>query len=401
MPRLPYLLGVATLALLPKTLPAQVIPLPLGNTSIAPEPQVSPSPSPTPSPTPTATPTPTLPPPVVPTVTPRPTPSATPTPRATEREAPAINIPIPAIRAPDSRTLPSPDQTPTTTPSPTATPMRAPTAPPTPIETVVLPQQRPSGLPLWPFLAGGALLLLGLAWLLLRRRAEPVEEAFYEEEPVAGQPVAPVVAEPIVPEPVAAQPVVTPNSPPPQLFARRPAAEPVEPPVAPVEPPTNPVELAVDFRPTRAGLNLLTATVEGEVVVTNTGSAPVEGIRAAVVLAGANGDQDAALQHIGRQPLTRPVVPAFTLPPGAERRFRAVAALPHERIEPLTAGNRPMFVPMLAVTLRYPEAGGERTFTAAWAVGIERADSDKLAPLWLDVPPRSYNNVGARLHGTV
>jgi hypothetical protein len=35
----------------------------------------------------------------------------------------------------------------------------------------------------------------------------------------------------------------------------------------------------------------------------------------------------------------------------------------------------------------------------SFAVGIERVDSPKLAPFWLDQPPRTVTEVGARAHG--
>ncbi|WP_425230393.1 hypothetical protein [Sphingomonas sp.] len=156
-------------------------------------------------------------------------------------------------------------------------------------------------------------------------------------------------------------------------------------------------QLTVTLNPTRAGLNLLTATVEADVIVANTGDTAAVDIRAGVDLdsAGAGGSNKQA--PVGVFPPARPVVPPFALAPGEERRFRAVAALPHDAIRPLSAAGRPMFVPLITVQLGWTDAAGAQGAAQAWAIGIERPGSAKLAPFWLDVAPRSYDNVAARL----
>jgi hypothetical protein len=62
----------------------------------------------------------------------------------------------------------------------------------------------------------------------------------------------------------------------------------------------------------------------------------------------------------------------------------------------MVAAGRPMFVPVLAIDLR--GAGGLQV-AQGFAVGVERVDSAKLAPFWLDVPDRAYAEVAARPHG--
>ena len=347
------LLGSSVLALsLATVAPAQVIPLPLDNSSIAPQPMPTPvpttAPTTTPSPTPTPAPTPTA------TPTPAPVRTATPTrPRAT------------ATAAPVPTATPSPTPTKTPAPVPTATPAA-------PIETVVLPPEQRGGVP-WPWLLGGAAVLAAFAWVLLRRRSEPDEELeSYEPEPI--------------PEP---EPAPIPPTPAPAMFTRG----------GPAATPAGRPRLGIDLRPTRAGINLITATVEAEVTVINTGSAPATDIRAAVVLLSAGGAHDESLRTFNTAPVTRPVTPPFKLQPGEQRRFRAVAALAHAQIQALSAGERPIFVPLVAVTLRWPDGAGERRASRAWGIGVERVDSPKLAPFWLDVPPRSYDAVAARAQG--
>lgn len=158
--------------------------------------------------------------------------------------------------------------------------------------------------------------------------------------------------------------------------------------------------LAFELRPIRAGLNMLSATVECEIVVTNAGDAPADTVRVGIRLLGAHAGQDVELDAIRRAPIGRPAAPPFALAPGETRRVRAVAVLPLAEIRSITAAGRPMFVPVVAVNLLYGSGdGGEGQTAHAFAVGVERVDSRKLAPFWLDVPPRTSDQVGARAHG--
>ena len=344
---------LASAMLLPTAAPAQIISIPLGNSSIAPAPQALPPPepmataTPTPFPSPVFSPAP-LPPAAVPTAgpTPGPAPAATPTPR---RATAPVAQPIPA---------PAASPTPTASPAPVPPPSVAPSAAPTrePIETVVLPQERGAA-PLWPWLAGaGGLALLALTWVARRRRRdEPAQEPWEEAGP--------------------------------------------EPAPAPVPPPSQSGRLALALRPVRAGLNLISATAECEVTVANIGDGLVGEVRVALELMSAREGQGDGLAAFFAQPVGRPAVPAFTLQPGEERSFRTVAALWHDAIHPLDAGGRPMFVPLLALSAHYQSAGETRRIGQAFAVGVERADSAKLGPFWLDTPPRLYDTVAARAHG--
>lgn len=300
------------------------------------------------SPTPAPTPLPTLVPPPVATPTPaapvRPAPAATPAPRATPSATPTPA----ATAAPTASPTPAPTTAPAPVASTTTTPMPEPMPSPAPPPQA---QAAPEIDPRW-WLVGGALALLG-GWLALRRRttSEPAVEAFAPAE--------------IVP-------------PPPPSRAR----------------------LAIELRPSRAGLNLLSATVDCEVRVTNIGDAPAERVRVAVRLFSAHAGQDAELAAFHAQPAVRPVAPPFALAPGESRAVRAVAALPHADIRPLDAAGRPMFVPVLAVNALYDAGQGVEGRTAqAFVVGIERVDSPKLAPFWLDQPPRTVTEVAARAHG--
>ena len=342
-------------------------------------------------------------------------PDSAPAPIATETPAPTVNpAPIAAspTAAPQTETTPQPEATPT--PTPTPAPEAAVTAPET-----------GRSMPFWLWLAVIVVVIAAL-WALRRRKpgapdhehtplvvADPVVEDPAVVEPVA-YPVAPA---PVAPAAVAPGPASVPTASAPAVSAPidtppTPAVEApiVAGPAAPkfLEPrgkaPPPPVvapraRLTCDIRPLRAGLNFLSATVECELVVANTGDAHAEAIRAGVALLAAHAGHDADLAAFNAAWVARPAATPFALAPGETRTIRTVVAIARDAIQPMTAANRPMFVPVVATNILYTTNGDDAQAARAWVVGIERVDSAKLAPFWLDAPARMFTTVAARPHG--
>jgi hypothetical protein len=157
--------------------------------------------------------------------------------------------------------------------------------------------------------------------------------------------------------------------------------------------------LALDVRPVRVGLNLISATVHCEVSIANCGGAPATDVRAGLKLLSAQAGVEPDLSSTFAEPVTRPATPPFDLAVGEERRFRVVAAMPLDSLRPVEAGGRPMFVPVLALSVSHGDGDAPRRVGQAFVVGVERAGSAKLAPLWLDTGTRQFENVAARPHG--
>ncbi|WP_374942756.1 hypothetical protein [Sphingomonas sp.] len=157
--------------------------------------------------------------------------------------------------------------------------------------------------------------------------------------------------------------------------------------------------LTVGLRPVRAGLNIVTAVADCEITVTNAGDAPAEAIRAALVLISAHGGQSGDIDAANAEPIVRPVVSPFALAPGEERTFRSVAASQIDALPTMRAGGREMLVPLVVLNLQHRDTAGlEHRTSQAFVLGVERVDSPKLAPFWLD-SLRMIDQVAARPSG--
>jgi hypothetical protein len=180
--------------------------------------------------------------------------------------------------------------------------------------------------------------------------------------------------------------------------AQPPRATPTPPAQTPVS--SDRARLSLALHPRRAGLNLLSATVEAELVVRNDGAVPASAIRIGATLIGATPGQGDDIAPVFTQPVGRPAAPPFALAPGEERRLRLVVAQPRAEIVSLTAGGRTLFVPVVAINALYEAAPGvEGQSGRGFAVGVERVDSAKLAPFWLDQPARMHEQLAVRPYG--
>ncbi len=318
------------------------------------------------------------------------------------------------VRQPDEARVPASVPA-TAPPAGSASEPQAPVAPsPAPVapaaepaassQTSIAAPETGRSMPFWLWLAVIPL-VCGVVWLLQRRprtakledhradvreTVDPAPDASIVQPPaetggdVADTPSSPRPVTPAVPAAVAIPPA---------------AAEPAAPRfLEPRAPARARARLSIELRPLRAGLNLLSATAECQIVVTNTGVEPASGIRIHANLLTAHAGQDADLAAINAAPVTRPATAPFALAAGESRVVRTVSAIPRDAIHGMTAANRPMFVPIVAVNILYDSGDGPAQTARAWAIGVERVDSAKLAPFWLDAPARMYDNIAARPH---
>ena len=387
-----------------------------------------PSSRPTPRPSPTAEPT------TNPRTTPRPVATATPKPasaaprtvapprlvpivRATP--APAVRTPTPALTprpkptpapvaspTPTPRPIPTvepvaPIASPTPEPLPTLAPLPEPTLPPEPTPPPSLrPAERPFTIESWMWLAmGGALAALAFAgsafwWRKRNLRDEPEtrddrrHEIFMFEQADAPTdlPAAPTPAQPPTAPPVPVLPSVPVPTPSPAAVA-----------------PASDARATLDLEciAKRAGTNLSSAAIEYSLVVTNRGTAAATGIRLDVRFLSAGAQQDALLAALFSTPIANPITAPFDLPVAGAVELGGMALHPKETLEVMEAGGKQLFVPVLAVNLRYDWDGGSGQTARSYVIGIDRGGDSKLQPFRVDSAARMYQNVSALAYTVV
>ena len=371
-----------------QTPPASSGPPPVVRTLPAPTPTPARSPRPVvPGPTPTRAPTqaPTLVPPPQPLAPPAALPTAVPTPLPT---------PIPA---------PTPTGTPTAEllPPVVLPPMPEPTSEPSPAAPELDRGYRLNGWQAYAAIGGGAATLFLLGWLTflwLRRREEIADEPAPERLANTTFDLGAADSPPALP-PRPAAPVVAPPAPlPPEPLAAAPSPAEIAP--APVE--SQPVAsqevstrawLDIELKPKRAGTNVLSAAVEYQILVTNAGDAPARLVTTDVRILTAGVEQDAILQALFAAPIEKPVTAPFDMAPGETATLDGMAMMPRDALNVMTVEGRALFVPVLAINLRYEWEGGTGQTANSFVIGINRGEGAKMAPFRVDGPPRMHGDV--------
>jgi hypothetical protein len=377
------------------------VPRPAASQPVAP-PVVRTLPAPTPSPA-------RSPRPAAPVPTPTSAPTRAPAPAGTPAAQPQPLAPAPTA-------LPTAVPTPVPTDTPTAEPLSQPVVPPVVLPPMPEPSSEPSpaapdidrgyrleGWQAYAAIGGGAAALFLLGWLTflwLRRREEIVDEPAAERHANTVFDLGAADAPPSLPPRPAA-----PVSPAPQRHEPPPAAP--SPSAAPAEsPPVTHQDVAararldIELKPKRAGTNLLSAAVEYQILITNAGDAPARLVTTDVRILTAGPEQDAVLQAVFAAPIEKPVTAPFDVAPGETATLDGMAMMPREMLNVMTVEGRALFVPVLAINLRYEWESGTGQTASSFVIGIDRGEGAKLAPFRVDGPPRMHGNV-AQLAYTV
>jgi len=321
--------------------------------------------------------------------------------RQTSRAATQTNAPAPAVEP--AATAPIAQPAPTAVTPPVAVEPAAPVQTETATTTTETP---PTQRALWPWLLGGALIVLGaLAAFLMRRRRTEYDEVYEEayeaplavEQPVIAErtyaprhepEVAPLVAAPIAAD-VAMEPVAIDDD----ASIAKPNAEDL----AGVTDHSAPVNhrpwLEFGMRPVRAGTSADEGLVEIELTVGNSGDETAKDVRISTFLlpAGSAGEMEQML-------IDRPsdsTVPLVSIKPGEGTRVDATLAVLRSELE--SEGGS--FSPVVVADARYTMADGtEGRTSATFRVGLWN-DGDGIEPIDIG-RPQMHDNVAAELHGT-
>jgi hypothetical protein len=152
--------------------------------------------------------------------------------------------------------------------------------------------------------------------------------------------------------------------------------------------------LDINFTPERCEFREDGATIEFVVNVTNSGSAPARDVLVEAVMVNAGEAQDKELGSFFARPTGAgdriPAIgPLKSLP------LRHAVTLTREQMRVYQAGDRSVFVPVIAFNALYRHNGGEAQTSAAWMVG-RATRGDKMGPFRADQGPRAFAGLAAR-----
>lgn len=222
-------------------------------------------------------------------------------------------------------------------------------------------------LPLWPWLLAALALGAGAAFLIWRRRSREV---------FAGGPRIDAFSTPetVPPLPAPAPPVA-------QL------------PAGVVSTRLRPW-LDLTFQPLRCIVEDTSVTVEFELGVYNSGSAPARAVLVEASLFNAGPTQDRDIGAFFASPVGDGDRIAV-IPPLKHMALRTKVVVPREQLRLLDAGGRQVFVPLIGFNALYRWNSGEGQTSIGYLLGRDTKGA-KMAPFRMDLGPRVFRGLGAR-----
>lgn len=153
--------------------------------------------------------------------------------------------------------------------------------------------------------------------------------------------------------------------------------------------------IEIGFTPLRCVLDSEKVTVDFEVELFNSGSAPARGVLVEASLFNAGPDQD---QQIGAF-FAKPDSGGDRIeimPPMKRMTLRTKVSVPTDQMQAYDLAGRPALLPVIAFNALYSRSGGDGQTSASYLLGRD-TKSDKMGPFHLDLGARIFRGVGARL----
>jgi hypothetical protein len=154
--------------------------------------------------------------------------------------------------------------------------------------------------------------------------------------------------------------------------------------------------LDIEFTPGRCVVEDDKATIQFDVAITNSGSAPARDVLVEASMFNAGPAQDQEIGAFFAHPAaTGDRIPA--IPPLKRIALKTSVSLTREQMRQYEIGGRKLFVPLVGLNALYRWSGGDGQTSASYVVGRD-TDGEKMAPLRLDLGPRIFRGLGARRH---
>ncbi|HEY7006239.1 MAG TPA: hypothetical protein VH392_07105 [Sphingomicrobium sp.] len=308
-----------------------------------------------------------------------PTTSPAPSPRPTQT-ASAETSPPPPQAAAEQSPQPSPSSS-VTVPLPgvtgsATTPQPSAGFAPEPPTGTLAPEHKISFL---PWLLAALALVVGGAFLFWRSRQR--EELATAGGPQADMFTAPEPAPAPAPRPAPAPPPAAPKAPPPASLGivstrLRPWIE-------------------IGFHPLRCVLENERVTMEFELELFNSGSAPARAVLAEASLFNAGATQDREIGNFFANPVAQGERIAV-IPPLKRVALKTQVVAPRAHLQAYELGGHEVFVPIIGFNALYSWSGGEGQTSASYLLGRD-TKGEKMGPFRLDLGPHIFRGVASKL----
>jgi len=153
--------------------------------------------------------------------------------------------------------------------------------------------------------------------------------------------------------------------------------------------------LEITIQPLRCVVEETQIRFEFEIDLFNSGNAPARAVLVEATVFNAGPTQDQVMSAFFARPASEGERIA-ALPPLQRMTLRNQVVAPRENIQTLEIGGRQVFVPLIAFNALYHWGGGEGQTSASYLLGRDTKGA-KLAPFRLDLGPRIFRGIGARL----
>ena len=154
--------------------------------------------------------------------------------------------------------------------------------------------------------------------------------------------------------------------------------------------------LEIEFTPGRCVVEEDKATIQFDVAVFNSGSAPARDVLVEASMFNAGPEQDEEIGAFFAHPVAEgDRIPA--IPPLKRVALKSAVTLTGDQLRQFEVAGKRIFVPLVGFNALYRWSGGEGQTSASYLVGRDN-QSERMAPLRLDLGPRVFRGLGAREH---
>jgi hypothetical protein len=153
--------------------------------------------------------------------------------------------------------------------------------------------------------------------------------------------------------------------------------------------------LEIEFDPQAAIIDAEKASIQFEIVIFNSGSAPARDVLVEAALFNAGTDQDQVLSNFFGRQLGQS--DGTTIPPLQRMSFRSIVTLPRDQLRLFEVEGRTLFVPVVGFNVHYRFSNGAGQSSTSYIVGRNNA-GEKMAPFRVEQGSKTYRGLATREH---